>query len=450
VSFPLRLIYWIYRLVSALRTRAQRRLTGAGAAVLAGMFLAGVMSPDTDNNVAYQALAPVAALLLLACGYVSFFRGKFQVERRLPRFATVGHTFRYRVIVRNLGAKTQAGLSLLEMLDRHVPNYSEWMALQLANERQNPSFRFSRPRREVLRFTPARAAPAPIPAMPPGGSVEAEVEMTPLRRGPLHFAGVAIARTDPLGLLRSFVKLAAPQSTLILPRRYLVPPVALPGTVKYQEGGVAFASNVGQSEEFVALRDYRTGDPMRHIHWRTWARIGRPVVREFEDEFFVRHALVLDTFTALDPSELFEEAVSVAASFACTVGTQESLLDLLFVGPESYCFTAGRGVAHGDRMLEILASVRACKEERFKDLERLVLDHAPAVSGCICVLLAWDEQRREFVRKLRMLGVPLLVLLLAEHHDRRPIDPGPMREEPEHFHVLRLGAVESTLATLRT
>jgi len=207
---------------------------------------------------------------------------------------------------------------------------------------------------------------------------------------------------------------------------------------------------VGQSEEFVALRDYRTGDPMRHIHWRTWARIGRPVVREFEDEFFVRHALVLDTFTALDPSELFEEAVSVAASFACTVGTQESLLDLLFVGPESYCFTAGRGVAHGDRMLEILASVRACKEERFKDLERLVLDHAPAVSGCICVLLAWDEQRREFVRKLRMLGVPLLVLLLAEHHDRRPIDPGPMREEPEHFHVLRLGAVESTLATLRT
>jgi uncharacterized protein (DUF58 family) len=55
-------------------------------------------------------------------------------------------------------------------------------------------------------------------------------------------------------------------------------------------------------------------------------------VKEFEDEFFVRHALVLDTFTDEPHSEILEEAVSVAASFACTVLTQESLLDLLFVG----------------------------------------------------------------------------------------------------------------------
>jgi uncharacterized protein (DUF58 family) len=437
-------------MVASLRTRAQRRLTRSGGAVLAALFITGMMSPDTDNNVAYQAMTPIAALMLIACGFVSFFRGKFRVERRLPRFATVGKPFRYRVSIQNLGRKRQAGLTLLEVLDRHLPNYTEWVALQLANERQNPSFRFTRPRREALRFTPARSAPVPIPTAEPGETVEAEVEMTPLRRGPLHFAGVAIARTDPLGLMRSFIRVAAPQSTLILPRRYLVPPIALPGTVKYQEGGVAFASNVGQSDEFVSLRDYRTGDPMRHIHWRTWARIGKPVVREFEDEFFVRHALVLDTFTSLDPSELFEEAVSVAASFACTVGTQESLLDLLFVGPESYCFTAGRGVAHGDRMLEILASVRACREDRFRDLERLVLDHAPAVSGCICVLLAWDEQRREFIRKLRMLGVPVLVLLLVEEQQRKAFDPGPLSQEPEHFQILRLGEVEKNLAMLRT
>jgi uncharacterized protein (DUF58 family) len=57
------------------------------------------------------------------------------------------------------------------------------------------------------------------------------------------------------------------------------------------------ASNIGQSEEFVSLREYRRGDPPRHIHWRSWAKAGKPIVKEFEDEFFVRHALVLDTFT---------------------------------------------------------------------------------------------------------------------------------------------------------
>ena len=45
--------------------------------------------------------------------------------------------------------------------------------------------------------------------------------------------------------------------------------------MRYQEGGVALAANIGRSEEFVALRakTYRHGDPLRHIHWRIWAKI---------------------------------------------------------------------------------------------------------------------------------------------------------------------------------
>ena len=133
----------------------------------------------------------------------------------------------------------------------------------------------------------------------------------------LRFVGVTLARPDPLGLFRALVNQPAPQSALILPKRYPLPPIALPGAMKYQQGGVALASNVGRSEEFVALREYRRGDPWRHIHWRSWAKTGKPIVKEFEDEFFVRHALVLDTFTDQPHEDQFEEAVSVAASFAC-------------------------------------------------------------------------------------------------------------------------------------
>ena len=154
------------------------------------------------------------------------------------------------------------------------------------------------------------------------------------------------------------------------------------------------ASNIGRSDEFVSLREYRRGDPYRHIHWRSWAKTGKPIVKEFEDEFFVRHALILDTFTDDPRSDAFEEAVAVAASFACTLISQESLLDLLFVGSEAYCFTAGRGLAHADQMLEILASVRACPGEPFQNLETLVMQHSGSVSGCVCVFLAWDEKRR--------------------------------------------------------
>jgi uncharacterized protein (DUF58 family) len=285
--------------------------------------------------------------------------------------------------------------------------------------------------------------------VPPNQDTEVRVEVTPLRRGVLRFTGVTLARPDPLGLFRAFVTLPLPQTALILPRRYPVPPIALPGTMKYQEGGVALAASVGRSEEFVALRDYRNGDPYRHIHWRSWAKVGKPVVKEFEDEFFVRHALVLDTFSNHQHGEVFEEAVSVAASFVCTIQTQESLLDLLFVGTQSYCFTSGRGLAHADQMLEVLASVQACHGHSFGALENLVLTHVGAVSGCICVFVAWDEERHKFIEKLLLLGVPLLVLVVVEAGTKPALDPGPLRDHPQCFHVLEVGRIEQGLGRLK-
>ena len=289
---------------------------------------------------------------------------------------------------------------------------------------------------------------AVVPPIAPNEEVEVKIAVTPLRRGLFRFDGLTLARTDPFGLFRSFTKLKAPETMLILPKRYLLPQIPLPGTMRFQEGGVALASNVGQSDEFVALREYRRGDPLRRIHWRSWARIGKPIVREFEDEFFSRYALVLDTFSEEPFSETFEEAISVAASFACAVRSQESLLDLLFVGTQAYCFTTGRGLAHVDQMLEILASVRACTDKSFDTLETLTLNHASAVSGCICVFLAWDESRRRFVEKLKAINIPLRVVVILADEPKKPLDPGPMRDEPENFHTLITGQIEQGLARI--
>ncbi len=313
-------------------------------------------------------------LLVAAVCLSRLFKAPFSATRLLPRFGTAGCPLSYRVVVKNLSRRAQNGLTLLENLADPRPSFEEWLAVQRAEQKVLRSFRFSG-RRSLNPFKVAMVKDACGPGDGAGQEVEVRVELTPLRRGVLRFTGVTLARPDPFGMFRALTTVPLPQTVLILPKRYPLPAIALPGTVKYQEGGVALAASVGQSEEYVALRDYRHGDPLRHIHWRSWARVGKPVVKEFEDEFFVRHALVLDTFTDDAHSEVFEEAVSVAASFACTLPTQESLLDLLFVGPQSYCFTAGRGVAHVEQMLEILASVRACSDQPFRALEHLVLGH---------------------------------------------------------------------------
>ena len=443
-----KLLYQFYRLTTAIQYWVKRRFTPAGLALLIALSIVMPLAFDTDNNVAYQAFCLIVALLLFAFAFRWWVRGRFTIDRVLPRLCTVGAPVHYHVHVRNFGVKPQRGLVFIETLKDLRPSLAEWIGFQRAEERRLRRIPIWR-RRMRNPFRLARVKYADIPTVPVNQDVEVRVELTPLRRGLIRFEAATLGRPDPLGLVRALKKLPLPQTIIALPKRYYLPPVALPGAMKYQQGGVALASSVGQSDEFVSLRDYRRGDPYRHIHWRSWAKTGSPIVKEYEDEFFVRHALVLDTFCPDPYSEAFEEAVSVAASFACTVQTQESLLDLLFVGTEAYCMTAGRGLAHADQLLEVLASVQANLDaRRFARLEELVLNHVSRVSGCVCVFINWDSSRQELVRKLRMLGTPLLVLVIVEPGRKHKLDAGPMREDPAHFHVLETGAVEEGLARL--
>ncbi len=443
-----KLTYRGYRGATTLDYWIRRRLTRPGYAVVGALTVTTLMSFDTEQRGTYQLFTILAVLIAISAACSPFFRAKFAVERSLPRFGSVGCPLNYRVNIRNLSRKVQPGLLLLENMADPRPTMEEFVANQIAEERRTPSLRLRRRFSRKASRTIVRAVEQSIPTLPPAGEMEVKGEIIPLKRGVVRFEGVTVARPDPFGLFKSFVTIPLPQSLLILPKRYYIPAIALPGTMKFQQGGVALASSVGESEEFVALRDYRAGDPLRHIHWRSWAKAGKPIVKEFQEEFFVQHALILDTFYDLGNTELFEEAVSVAASFACAIQTQESLLDLMFVGPQAYCFTAGRGLAHADQMLEILASVRVCRDQSFETLTHLVLNNLNAVSGCICVFLAWDRQRQELVERLKILGLPLMVLIVAEPGDSDKFEPGPLRQSPECFHVLEIGSVADKLAAL--
>src|ERR1051325_8156882 len=409
-----RLAYRWYRIFSGAAYWFRRRFTRGGWLVFGGIFLAMGLAMDTEHSAAYRLFGIAICLLLSAMLWAPFFRGSFLVKRHLPRFATVDQPFAYSVEVRNGSAKTQQELLLLEDLEDYRLSYA-------AFKEQSPwSFRLKRGRQLRAGRRIAKCKDAALPDVPGNGAVDARVELTPLKRGSLRFEGVSVARADPLGLFRGFVRVPAPQTLLVLPKRYPLPPLALPGLTRYQHGGVALAGSIGESEEFVSLREYRRGDPLRHIHWKSSARAGELVVKEYQDEFFVRHALVLDTFGGSAQLEEFEEAASVAASFAATIETYESLLDLMFIGTQAFCFTVGRGVAHAEQMLEILATVELSPQKPFEQLHELVLRHSDGLSGCVCIFLAWDQARKDLVERLKSMGVPVSVLILVAAGSKSP------------------------------
>ncbi len=439
--------YWT---LASINHRFRRRLTLTGWVVLGGTFAAASLGADTNASLSYQTFALLGCLVLTSALCTPFGRPRVVLERILPKFGTVGETLRYRIRIRNQGRRWQKALHLIEELPDPRPSLEDFMRTpEPGEERRNwfdRAYGYYRWRWLLNRNLRARIPELPVPALAPGGVGEVTAVLTPLRRGVLRLIGTTVACPDPFGLFRSLRKIPHPESILILPKRHAMPSFELPGAMKYQLGGVSMASSVGESEEFVSLREYRPGDPLRRMHWKSFAKLGKPIIKEYQDEFFVRHALLLDTFGGPAEEAIFEEAVSVAASLACTIRDQDSLLDLMFVGPEAYSFTSGRGVGHIEKMLEILASVQMCRHHDFAALEHLVLTHAGDLSGCVCVFLSWDQTRQRLIKGLLARRLPLRVLVMSASAE--PVPHGVMEAQPENFHVLPLGQVARILAAL--
>jgi len=428
----LRPSYRLFHFVTGVGYAANRRLTAAGTLLLSLAVLTGAIGVDTTLSVAYQAFGLLAAMMGVSALCIPFLRTRVAVERELPRVATAGASFAYRLRISNAGAATLDGLSVYEDIADPRPGYDVYKAAI-----RFPTYRAWK--RLVNANQLARVPECAVPALAPGAIAEVEVEAEALKRGIVHSRGVTVGRTDPLGLLKTLVTLPRQANIVVLPRRYALPPFTLPGSRRYQQGGVALAASVGDSEEFMGLRDYRPGDPLQRMHWKSFARAAKPVVREYQDEYFERHALVLDTYAPPGEERSFEEAVSIAASFAYTIETRECLLDLMFVGARAYSHTAGRGQLSAGSLLEILAGVQPCRDRPFSVLSEAVLAKRHALTGCICVLLRWDEPRREFVHRLQANGIALRVIALSE------TTPD---ECPPWLLVVEPGKVEEGLARL--
>lgn len=136
------------------------------------------------------------------------------------------------------------------------------------------------------------------------------VEIPSLHRGPLGAASWEISTSDFVGFLRGRkrcadveVALAMPRFTSLRERR----------TARELEASVA-APRAGSGSELFGVREYRAGDSLRRIHWRSSARHGELVVREYEPPGVQTLAVVLDP--APSTAEIADQIARIAASEA--------------------------------------------------------------------------------------------------------------------------------------
>lgn len=164
-----------------------------------------------------------------------------------------------------------------------------------------------------------------VPRLAPEQEHEELFAVPTRRRAVLVVGPVRSVRDDPLSLMRRQVTWAKEQELFVHPRTVRLDDAAS-GYLRDLEGTPS--SDLSSSDiAFHALRDYTPGDDRRHVHWRTTARTGKLMVRQFEETRRSHVVVALsDVAEHYESENEFELAVSAAASIAAQTLREEKEL----------------------------------------------------------------------------------------------------------------------------
>ena len=175
-------------------------------------------------------------------------------------------------------------------------------------------------------------------------------------RGRWRNEGMRLATRFPFGLFHKVVDVDEPRAFVVYPTPSLAEDWL--GEVAARFGDIS-RRRAGQGEEYFGLRDWREGEDRRQIHWRSSARRGELVVREFEEQ--EQRAIELVVLNATGRSDQpapeserarFERALERTAGLLEQLASQRYRIALRTLAGAT---EAGQGASHLDRMLHHLA-----------------------------------------------------------------------------------------------
>ena len=255
--------------------------------------------------------------------------------------------------------------------------------------------------------------------VPPLGAHETWDEMfliSSRHRGIINVGAARAVRSDALGLLRRVRMWDEPVLLHVHPRTVRVPFDATGFQLDVE--GVSTGKLSSSDVSFHALRDYEPGDDRRAVHWQSTARLGKLIVRQYEETHRSHHVIVLDTSRDAWDHDSFETAVSVASSLG--------LANLRESRPVSLSTTEGwlpSGVAM--RMLDALSEVKA---RSFGDLSRRVREavaQRPGVSA-LTIIVGPNVTDTEAAHLARLvpIDVPVSIIRIGAEGVRARRDLG--------------------------
>ncbi|MFB9838488.1 DUF58 domain-containing protein [Actinoallomurus acaciae] len=296
---PFRPVRAVRRTLGSLTTRG-RSFVAAGVTAIVCAFVLG----ERDL---LRAGVLILALPLLSGLVVSRTRYRLSCTRRAdPSRLPVGHEAQVGIVLQNI-SRLPTGILLVE---------------------------------DQVPYTLGDRARFVVDRIEPGGGREMVYRIRPDVRGRYQVGPLLVRLADPFGLVELARSFTTSSRLTVTPPIVPLPHGRLTGS--WTGGGESRARAISTAgEDDVAPREYRHGDDLRRVHWRSTARHGELMVRREEQQWQSRGTLFLDTRRVAHwgdgAASSFEQAVSVAASIGVQLGREG--LGLRYVTDEGETFS---------------------------------------------------------------------------------------------------------------
>src|SRR3954469_15687454 len=262
------------------RLRPPRRLsfTREGRLIVVLAVGVGFAAINTGNNLLYLLLGWLLSFIIASGILSEMTLRQLLVERRPPPRVFAGEPFLMEVVIKN-GKPKRASYSIeVEDLQGGIPIDKRCYFLKIPEAKsQRTSYRH-----------------------------------TFVKRGLFTLTGYRLPTKFPFAPFRKSRDVEAPLEVLVYPARV---PVPRPPPRAFTRGD-AIADRLGRRGEFFGLRESRVGENRRDVHWKSSARTGRLLVREYEDELARRVVIAVDNALPQEVREAVEDGALTPAQEA--------------------------------------------------------------------------------------------------------------------------------------
>lgn len=304
----------------------------------------------------------------------------------------------------------------LSLRVKSAPRVGVGEPLELVVELSNARERALTDLRVMLPFLPwdGTWVPAPqlgVALLEPHAQATVVARAVFVARGEHHLDAFSAAVLLPLGFAIGPRRESDGARFLVVPRVAQVAALSLRHRTP-EERVTRVTSRMQGEGEFAGVRRYRAGDPLKHLHARTWARTGVPHIKTYLTERSDRVALLVAVDGDDATERAKEAALSVAAGVAARLSADGTGVGDLIVDGELARIEPRVGRAALEAVLDRLAVVELTS--RTLSREDATLELLAAHSSTILVSADEGATRRALVERLRERAVPVLWVSVSE------------------------------------